>query len=229
MPTERRTYAPYDVITGLNRFGNRDITIEDYYAVISIMAVQKYHKMLENSTEDFTFTDKDVKNAVELFYRFTYNYEYNYCPNRDCKRDYNCLLSLASGSFTAYGDGSSLKLSGSTYEKASSMDTTLEIYLTDGGKLGGQCGAYVGGGSWSVTYNINSESYSKIDWENVYLTVTTTYCNNSQHTYLYGSVVNYTASAVLAMNGFSADEKSLYELYYSEIVSIMEDENETTT
>ena len=68
-----------------------------------------------------------------------------------------------------------------------------------------------------MTYNIGSDGYHKINWNKFYLTVDTVYCNNPNHKYLRGQVVNYTESSVLMKAGFSADEKELYQIYLEQI------------
>lgn len=211
-------------IDGLNQFGNSDLQIADYNAVLAVLAKQKYKTVKENGTDDFSFTDDEIRNAVEMFYNFTYRYEYDYCPDWDCSLDKDCLLSLSAGSFylsglsyNSYGDYYEVTLQGSTYEHASSMFTQVEIYMLEGGIISGSGYADVSGGIWTMTYNIGSDAYSKIDWDNFYLTVDTVYCNNPNHCYLYGEVVNYNMETVMQKCGFTDEERSIYEVYYEQI------------
>lgn len=211
-------------ITGLNKFGNSTLQPYDDAAVLAVLAVQKFHTVQDTNSADFHFTDDEIRTALEQFYSFSYRYEYDYCPNSNCSKDKDCLLSLASNSFqisnTTYHadtDSYSVTMTGPTYTHASSLYTRLEIYMNGGGTIGGSGWATVGGGTWSKTYNIGSEGYGKIDWNRFYLTVDTVYCNNPNHKYLRGQVVNYTESSVLMKAGFTADEKELYQIYLEQI------------
>lgn len=211
-------------IEGLNQIKNSSLQLCDYNAVLAVLAVQKYQKVLEGGTEDFHFTDEEIQNAVEMFYNFSYHYEYDYCPNWDCAKDVDCLLSLSDGSFeiieTVFNEENDcyeVTMQGTTYEQASAMYTKLEIYMTDGGTITGSGSADVDGGVWTKTYNISTDAYNQIDWDNFYLTVDTTYCNNPNHCYLYGDVVNYGTETVMYRCNFSEDERSIFELYCAEI------------
>lgn len=97
------------------------------------------------------------------------------------------------------------------------MLTQVEIYMLEGGIISGSGYADVSGGIWTMTYNIGSDAYSKIDWDNFYLTVDTVYCNNPNHCYLYGEVVNYNMETVMQKCGFTDEERSIYEVYYEQI------------
>ena len=76
-------------------------------------------------------------------------------------------------------------------------------------------------GTWSVTFSVDRESYSKIDWDNFYLTVTTIYCTNPDHCYLYGEVVSYDLDTVLGNCNFTEEQRELFEIYYLQIKSLM--------
>jgi len=215
-------------IDGLNKFENSDLSICDYEAVLAILAVQKYQKVIDGETVDFSFTDEEIRNVVDMFYDFSYRYEYDYCPDFDCSIDENCLLSLSAGSFNVTGiiynpSGNcfDITLRGPTYEHVSSLYAELEIYLTGGGKISGGTYADTANGTWSVTLSIDRESYSKIDWDNFYLTVTTIYCNNPNHCYLYGEVINYDLDTVLENCNFTEEQRELFEIYYLQIKSLM--------
>ena len=90
-------------IQGLNQFANSKLQLYDYNAVLAVLATQKYQKVLEGGTDDFYFTVEEIREAVEMFYSFTYYYGYDYCPNWDCSLDENCLLSLSANSFEISG------------------------------------------------------------------------------------------------------------------------------
>lgn len=214
-------------IDGLNKFGNSDLQLVDYNAVLAVLATRKFQKVLDNGTADFTFTEEEIRNAVEMFYSFSYYYEYDYCPAWDCSIDENCLLSLSDGSFyvtsnvynTEYGVYE-ITFEGPTYEHASSMTNDLEIYMIDGGTITGSWICSVYSGTWSTTYNFTPELYSQIDWNNVYLTVTTIYCNNPNHCYLYGQVVNYGLETVMRKANFNDEQREIYEIYLTQIETV---------
>lgn len=213
-------------IDGLNKFGNSDLQLVDYNAVLAVLATQKFQKVLDNGTADFTFTEEEIRNAVEMFYSFSYYYEYDYCPAWDCSIYENCLLSLSDGSFyvtsnvynAEYGVYE-ITFEGSTYEHAS-MTNDLEIYMIDGGTITGSWICSVYSGTWSTTYNFTPELYSQIDWNNVYLTVTTIYCNNPNHCYLYGQVVNYGLETVMRKANFNDEQREIYEIYLTQIETV---------
>lgn len=216
-------------IEGLNQMRNSNLQLFDYNAVLAVLAVQKYQKVLEGGTEDFHFTDEEIQHAMEMFYNFSYHYEYDYCPNWDCSKDEDCLLSLADGSFeiteTVFNEENDyyeVTMQGTTYEQASAIYTELEVYMTDSSKITGSGNADVNGGIWTKTYNISTNAYNKIEWEKFYLTIDTVYCNNPNHCYLYGEVVNYTTETVMNLCGFSEDERSIFEMYCAEIQAMGE-------
>lgn len=100
------------------------------------------------------------------------------------------------------------------------MSTKLDFRMNGGGSIGGTAAADVGGGTWSVTYCIGADAYNRIDWSKCYLTVDTVYCNNPNHKYLYGQVVNLTEAQVMAKAGFTADEKQIFQAYLEQIRTI---------
>ncbi len=216
-------------IEGLNKISNRNLQLCDYESVLAVLATQKYQKVLDGGTDDFHFTDEEIRNAVEMFYTFNYYYDYDYCPDMNCSLDEDCLLSLSAGSFQIsgisydfYSDCYEVTMQGPTYEHASSMYTYLEIYMTDGGIISGSGYADVYGGTWSTTYLINSADYSLIDWENFYLTVSTVYCNNPNHCYMCGSVYNHSIETVMHKANFDKEEREIFEIYLAQIETINE-------
>lgn len=215
-------------IDGLNKFGNSDLNICDYEAVLAILAVQKYQKVIDGETVDFSFTEEEIRSAVEMFYDFNYRYEYDYCPNYDCSIDENCLLSLSAESFdvteikyNSYGDYYEITLQGPTYAHVSSLFTQLDVYMFDGGTIGGSGYADASDGIWKMTYHIGSDAYNQIDWNNFYLIVDTVFCNNPNHCYLYGEVINYDLDTVLENCNFTEQQRELFEIYYLQIKSLM--------
>ena len=211
-------------ITGLNRFGNKTIAPYDNYAVLAVLAVQKYRNVQDTGSMDFHFTEDEICTAVGLFYTLDYRYEYGYCPGCNCSRDSDCTLSLADGGFrisgTSYdseGNSYNVTLTGPTYSHASSMFTRLDFHMSSGGSITGSASADLSGGTWSVTYRIGADAYNRIDWSKCYLTVDTVYCNNPNHKYLYGQVVNLTEMQVMTKAGFTADEEQIYTAYLEQI------------
>lgn len=211
-------------ITGLNRFGNKTIAPYDNYAVLAVLAVQKYRNVQDTGSVDFHFTEDEICTAVGLFYTLDYRYEYGYCPGCNCSRDSDCTLSLADGGFrisgTSYdseGNSYNVTLTGPTYSHASSMFTRLDFHMSSGGSITGSASADLSGGTWSVTYRIGADAYNRIDWSKCYLTVDTVYCNNPNHKYLYGQVVNLTEMQVMTKAGFTADEEQIYTAYLEQI------------
>lgn len=214
-------------ITGLNRFGNRTVQPYDNKAVLAVLAVQKFRTVQETGTANFTFTQDEIRTAAEQFFTLNYHYEYSWCPGCDCSKDSDCTLSLADGGFRISGtsydseDNSyNVTLTGPTYTHASSMSTKLDFRMNGGGSISGTAAADVGGGTWSVTYCIGADAYDHIDWSKCYLTVDTVYCNNPNHKYLYGQVVNLTEAQVMTKAGFTADEKQIFQAYLEQIRAI---------
>lgn len=214
-------------ITGLNRFGNKTIAPYDNYAVLAVLAVQKYRNVQDTGSVDFHFAEDEICTAVEQFYTLDYRYESGYCPGCNCSMDSDCTLSLADGgfgisgtSYNAAGNNYSVTMTGPTYTHASSMFTRLDFHMTGGGSITGTASADLSGGVWSVTYRIGADAYNRIDWSKCYLTVDTVYCNNPNHKYLYGQVVNLTEAQVLTKAGFTEDEKQIYTAYLEQIRAI---------
>ena len=214
-------------ISQIQQFANSKLQLYDYNAVLAVLATQKYQKVLEGGTDDFHFTDEEIREAVEMFYSFTYYYGYDYCPNWDCSLDENCLLSLSANSFeisgisyNSYYNYYEVTMHGPTYEHASSMYTYLEIYMLEGGTISGSGYADVSGGMWSITYTISTDAYVQIDWDEFYLTVSTVYCNNSNHCYMYGGVYNYDIETVMQKAGFDDEEREIFEIYLAQIEAI---------
>lgn len=214
-------------IDGLNQFGNSDLQLADYEAVLAVLATQKYQKVLEGGTEDFSFTEEEIRNAVEMFYNFTYRYEYDYCPDFDCSINENTQLNMAEGDFgitsVTFDNASGMydiTLQGSTYAHVSSMSVSLLIYMLDGGTISGSGGANASNGVWTASFYISPDAYINIDWNSVFITATTIYCDNQNHCYLYGEVVNYNLETVMHKADFNEDEQELFEIYYAQICAV---------
>ena len=212
-------------IEGLDNFKNRTLDLMDYETVLAVLATQKFRKIMDGET-DFHFTDEEIRNAVEMFYNFDYRYEYGYCPGWDCSINENSQLSMAELDFgvtsvTLESDGLlRLTLQGTTYAHTSDMNLTLYIYLMDGGVLSGYGGADIYNGTWRTSFFVSTASYVKIDWSNVYMNVTTVYCDNPNHCYLYGEVVNYGLETVMRKAVFDNEERKIFEAYLEQIKAV---------
>ena len=90
---DKRQYPPYDEITELNQYGNKDIADIDENSVLAVLAVIRYRdlqKNNENSDDEeeeikFEFTDDEIQEVIEKFYDFEYRYEYGNCHYPYCK------------------------------------------------------------------------------------------------------------------------------------------------
>lgn len=211
-------------IEGLNKYGNNDLKISDYNAVVAVLATGKYRELMAGDAKAFSFSEQEIRDAVDKFYNFYYSYSYGYCSDRNCSIDENSLLSLSAGSFdvtaTIYNAESetfTFTLEGPTYSHAFSLHTELEIYMEGGGKITGKGYANLDDGTWEIRYQISEDLYNKIDWERFYVKATTIYCNNSRHCYLNGAVSNFPVETVLNRCSFNAEERSLFSTYLEQI------------
>lgn len=88
---DKRQYPPYDEITELNQYGNKDIADIDENSVLAILAVIRYRDLQEDNGGDeeqeikFEFTDDEIQEVIEKFYDFEYRYEYGNCHYPYCK------------------------------------------------------------------------------------------------------------------------------------------------
>lgn len=90
---DTRQYPPYDEITELNQYGNKDIADIDENSVLAILAVIRYRDLQkdnENGDDEeeeikFEFTDDEIQEVIEKFYDFEYRYEYGNCHYPYCK------------------------------------------------------------------------------------------------------------------------------------------------
>lgn len=88
---DKRQYPPYDEITELNQYGNKDIADIDENSVLAILAVIRYRDLQEDNDGDeeqeikFEFTDDEIAEVIEEFYDFEYRYEYGNCHYPYCK------------------------------------------------------------------------------------------------------------------------------------------------
>ena len=88
---DKRQYPPYDEITELNQYGNKDIADIDENSVLAILAVIRYRDLQEDNGGDeeqeikFEFTDDEIAEVIEKFYDFEYHYEYKNCNYPYCK------------------------------------------------------------------------------------------------------------------------------------------------
>lgn len=87
---DKRQYPPYDEITELNQYGNKDIADTDENSVLAILAVIRYRDLQEDGGDEeqeikFEFTDNEITEVIEKFYDFEYHYEYKNCNYPYCK------------------------------------------------------------------------------------------------------------------------------------------------
>ncbi len=87
---DKRQYPPYDEITKLNQYGNKDIADIDENSVHAILAVIRYRDLQEDNGDEeqeikFEFTDDEIAEVIEKFYDFEYRYEYGNCHYPYCK------------------------------------------------------------------------------------------------------------------------------------------------
>ncbi len=90
---DTRQYPPYDEITELNQYGNKDIADIDENSVLAILAVIRYRDLQEDDDNGddeekeikFEFTDDEIQEVIEKFYDFEYRYEYGNCHYPYCK------------------------------------------------------------------------------------------------------------------------------------------------
>lgn len=90
---DTRQYPPYDEISELNQYGNKDIADIDENSVLAILAVIRYRDLQkdnENGDDEeeeikFEFTDEEIQKVIEKFYDFEYCYEYDNCHYPYCK------------------------------------------------------------------------------------------------------------------------------------------------
>ena len=90
---DTRQYPPYDEISELNQYGNKDIADIDENSVLAILAVIRYRDLQkdnENGDDEeeeikFEFTDDEIQEVIEKLYDFEYRYEYGNCHYPYCK------------------------------------------------------------------------------------------------------------------------------------------------
>ena len=87
---DKRQYPPYDEITELNQYGNKDIADIDENSALAILAVIRYRDLQEDGGDEeqeikFEFTDSEIQEVIEKFYDFEYRYEYGNCHYPYCK------------------------------------------------------------------------------------------------------------------------------------------------
>jgi hypothetical protein len=211
------TYTPeyrYDgsEITSLNQYGNTLISVDEN-GVIAAAA------LIEFKNGNDKLSDETIADVVDKFYEYWQDTETGYCPDCDCMKE-ESELTAANGDFyvsnTAYIAGSdeyAVTFRGTCYEHTSSVWTDLTIATSDG-TITGACDAGVSGSDWEVTYNIDSDGFNKIDWEDITIKTTTVYCGNSDHTIYKGEVTNYDVETALGKLGFTDDETNLFWTYY---------------
>lgn len=87
---DKRSYSPYSEISELNQFGNKEIKVETRNEVLAILAVKKYRKIDVDTDSDIesmelNFTESEISETLERFYKFEYSYSYGNCGDPYCK------------------------------------------------------------------------------------------------------------------------------------------------
>ena len=206
------------VITGLNKFGESEIKLEDDKKVLALMATLKFRDLSCKNTNDLHFSDADVENALKCFYDFNHMTIKGQCPHHDCQQITGNWQSLFYNHFKIsedYVDSTTGKhvviLEGSTYEYASKYTAHLHIGTKLGGEFTGDYNALVINGKWMMKINFHELSYKLINWDKFELISDVTYCDNPNHVYLLGSVKNLTEEEALKKAGLTADERKIYQ------------------
>ena len=206
-------------ITGLNKFGESEIILEDANKVLALMAVQKFRNLSGNKTADLHFSDAEVQEAVNCFYDFRYSIIKGHCPQKNCQKLTGIPLRLSQGDFQIaenFIDSTTGKhvviLQGSTYEYVAKYTLHLHIGSILGTEFTGDTDAVVSKGTWKQRLNYNEVSYKLIDWEHFDMTADVLYCDNPEHCYLFGSVRNLTEEEALTKAGLTAEERKLYQV-----------------
>ena len=209
-------------IGGLDNFKNRTLDLMDYETVLAVLATKKFQKIMDGET-DFNFTHEEIRDAVEMFYNFDYRYEYGYCPGLDCSQDLS-YVNLYDGVYSTTYDRFTklyrIVLEGSTYTNVTSLLLSLQIYMQNGGIITGTGYADVFNGVWKIELLLGEGSYNQINWNYFNATTTTVYCDNPNHCYLYGEVVNYGLETVMRKSGFDAEERKIFEVYLEQIKAV---------
>lgn len=215
---EEFSYTPeyrYDgsEITALKQYGNTTLAVDEA-AVISAAAVIEYGRESDEVEYD------TIESVIESFYTSTRSTHNGYCPGHDCMRDENVELKIRNSDFSVISrtyDGSSdsylVTFRGNCYEHTSSVYVDLKIAM-DHGEITGNSYAGISGSNWDVTFRIGSAGYSKIDWNDITIKATTIYCNDPDHTYYTGEVINYDVEIALDNLDFTEDQRELFWMYY---------------
>ena len=215
---EEFSYTPeyrYDgsEITALKQYGNTTLAVDEA-AVISAAAVIEYGKESDEVEYD------TLESVMESFYSSTRSTHNGYCPGHDCKRDENVELKISDSDFSVTGrtyEGSSdsylVTFRGNCNEHTSSVDIDIKIAMDDGA-ITGNSYACISGSNWDDTFRIGSAGYSKIDWNDITIKATTIYCNDPDHTYYTGEVINYDIETALDNLDFTEDQRELFWMYY---------------
>ena len=109
---------------------------------------------------------------------------------------------------------------GTAYTHVSNMYINLHIYLKNGETLSGWGNVGAEGGVWSAGMLISTQAYAMLDMNQIYVSAETVYCDNQNHCYLYGDVVNYQLETVMQKAVFSDEQRELFEIYLANIKEI---------
>lgn len=199
-------------ITSLNQYGNTTLSVDEN-AVIAAAAAMEF----QNGNN--TLSDDTFREVIEKFYEYTRSTSSGYCPDSDCMKDESVELNIEDGDFyvsdttyVASDDVYAVTFKGDCYTHTSSVWTDLSIGTSDG-TITGSAYANVNGSEWEVTFNMGSDSYDDIDWDDITIYTTTIYCDNPDHTIYTGEVTNFDAETALVNLGFDEDGQDLFWFY----------------
>jgi hypothetical protein len=175
-----------------------DVKDRDRYSqILAICAVQRYRQLdtvkSENEFPELKFKDENIENIIDRFYKFEHGTRTGNCPHYEC-----CQFGEIVTEYTEDISGQHILYNTHWY-----------------------CDAYYHGCK-EITKWIEKYSDGSWNWDTVW-TGSRTYCDNSSHKYLTGSIENYSSDGVIYKLSFTEKEKELYKIYYEQIKAIFEE------
>ncbi|MBR1384196.1 MAG: hypothetical protein IJ555_10395 [Ruminococcus sp.] len=205
-------------ITELNQYGDMTLDFADDNAVLAAAAVLAF------SDGQTTVSNDYIKEAGQAFYTFEHYTYHDYCYWYNCHHQDDIYYTIANGDFEIISDTYNESTGLHAIRFAKSYDPSWRIGATwvevrfgiEGEDLYGSCAPVPDTDySWTVTFNVEDEYYGGIDWNDIRLKTSYDYCNNPNHTYYCGEVVNLEVEDALANLNFNDEQMSMYSMYYS--------------
>ena len=197
-------------ITGLNQYKNMTLDV-DINGVIAATAAKRF------AYGDDMLRDDDLKETLEEFYTFDHHIDTGYCPDLDCKREEKELdasdFTIPNTVYVPETNSYDVTFKGSCYDHTGRVYTEIHM-LMEGGSINGSASAEVNGSSWQVIYSIDSDSYSRIKWDEITINTTTDYCDNPDHKIYYGEVVNLDVETALEEICLGDEDESVFWTIY---------------